>query len=155
MAPTGRFALRGSAVPLAALVAGLLTGCGSRDGCALAGLAGLAGVGALLAGSCSGGWDLRRPLARAAIIALAAYAGALLFVEPLVDSLMFLSSGWDAARSVAVLVPFLLGGVILADHGWRAAAVGCGLLFYGGVASLTYNVLHADSGVWFLVEWID
>jgi hypothetical protein len=156
MIQRGRFALRGSAIPLAALVAGLLTGCGLLEGCAVwAGLSGLAGVALLLVGSCRSPWTYRTLPARVAVIALAAYAAALLFVEPVVHLFDSISNGWAAARSVTVLIPFLLGGVILADHGWRLAAVGCGFLFYGGVASLTYNVLHTGSGVWFVQAWIE
>jgi hypothetical protein len=81
---------------------------------------------------------------------LAAYAAVLILAEPL----MWVFNGWHVVCSVAALTPPLLGAVLFAGLGWRTAAVGSVLLFYGGVASLAYNVRHVQSGVWFIHGWI-
>jgi hypothetical protein len=71
-----------------------------------------------------------------------------------VDPFQMLNDSKDLLRSIALLVPVVVGFMIFVRREQVLAAIGAWFFLFGSLAILGYNVVHWFSGVGFLTKWI-
>jgi hypothetical protein len=85
------------------------------------------------------------------LICTLVYTVVLVFV--VANWLMF-NSRQNVVWCMLLLAPLITAGVVLPRIGAWAGAVGIWLLLLDGFASLSYDISHVDSGMWFFLGWL-
>ena len=76
-------------------------------------------------------------------------------IAGVLEPLAFVGDALDVLVSVAWLLPLIVGGVLLPVRGCWLAGLGCWSVLFSGTAALGYNVSHVQSGMGFLIRWLE
>ena|SRR5579883_3324043 len=90
-------------------------------------------------------------LERVGAVILIGYAVVVIIVDPLA----FIGDDRNLMTASIWIWPLVIGGVLLTRYGSLLACASCWCLLFGGVAAVTFNLLHDGRGIGFVSQWMD
>lgn len=108
---------------------------------------GLLGLAGLFQRSAPDGQPWMERLTGACLLVYVVIGGA---VEPLA----FVGDVAEVLVAVVWLSPLIVGGMLLPIRGCWRVGLGCWSILFSGMAALSSNVSHVDSGRGFLIRWL-